>query len=335
MAPLRALLVTTILLAGCQGANPPGPTDPFFGRTRIEPPHTGAVPGPSAVAPYCPAPPQVTLPPTMMPLPGASSTVEPVSSLALNESGDPIAIPEEARRMESPNRQIASRAATTNVPAPEESLKTVVDVPVTLATTASPVVSAGYQETPAADPRSMATATGRERIYQTISPRPKDVLARSSPRSAIVHTASSTPPTARPIDIMDLPPPSNAVQEAEANDGVRLVSATVAIKDPTTAGTTADSFAQPSLYSYDPQYAWLRGRLEYSQIDHCWKLRYIPVDGVTDPFGGSVILANTKALSGYERGNFVEIQGKLGSTNPENRTFSPTFEVKTVKLVRK
>lgn len=318
MAPLRALLVTVVLLAGCQGSQPPGPTDPFFGRTRIEPPHTGAVPGPSAVAPYCPAPPQVTLPPAMTPLPGASSTIDPVSSLAFSQSSDPIAIPAEAREMEMPSRQIVSRTVAADVSTPEEQLRISLEMPATASS-----------ETHAADPRNMATAAGRERVYQTISPRPKDAPARSTRSVAAASTA------AHPIDIMDLPPPSNAVQKAEASDGVRLVSATVAIKDPAVSRPASESFSPAALYSYDPQYAWLRGRLEYSQIDHCWKLRYIPVDGVTDSFGGSVILTNTEALSGYERGNFVEIQGKLGSTNPENRTFSPTFEVQTVKLVRK
>ncbi len=150
--------------------------------------------------------------------------------------------------------------------------------------------------------------------------------------------AGSTRPkivaTGRPIDIMDLPPASD--------NSVRQVSATFEIKDPVgqNARTPAqnlvsESPASPSLYSYDPQYGWLRGRLEYSQIDHHWKLRYIPVDGVTDQYGGSVILGNTTVLSGYERGDSVEVRGTLTSTNPDNRTFSPTFEIQTIKRLRK
>lgn len=348
MAPLRALLATAILFTGCQGSNPPGPTDPFFGRTRIEPPHTGAVPGPSAVAPYYnPAAPQVTLPPAMVPLPGATSTVDPSPSLVFTQSDDPIAIPAAARQVENPNRQIASASQDLRSGTPDAPAKTATPIPVTIAKNASPVApTASSHETLLAGHRSLTATAERERIYQTIGPRPKQVVV-SEAGPAVLQTASSATlspkvPVSGTIDIMDLPPPSEAAQPAQATADVQLVSAIVEINDPagqaaatSTQGGAPVSFSQSSLYSYDPQYRQLRGRLEYSQIDHCWKLRYIPVDGMTDRFGGSVILANTDTLSGYERGDFVEVHGKLASTNPDNRTFSPTFEVQTVKLVRK
>jgi len=77
-------------------------------------------------------------------------------------------------------------------------------------------------------------------------------------------------------------------------------------------------------YGYDPEYRWLRGRLEYSQIDRRWKLRYIPIDGRTDSFGGSVFLPETALPPGCERGDFVEARGRLGATEGQGG-FAPEY----------
>jgi hypothetical protein len=72
--------------------------------------------------------------------------------------------------------------------------------------------------------------------------------------------------------------------------------------------------------------------LEYSEIDRRWKLRYIPIDGATDEFGGSVLLSNASQLSGYERGQFVEVHGTLGrAREDENRGYAPEFEIHQIR----
>jgi hypothetical protein len=116
------------------------------------------------------------------------------------------------------------------------------------------------------------------------------------------------------VDIDDLPPAKSTGQpQTSYRPGtIQLVSAVEEID---------------RRYGYAPQYEWLRGKLEFSESDHHWKLRYIPVDGVTDSFGGSVILTDTPLLSGYERGDFVEVAGKLISASPDKHTFAPTYEV--------
>jgi hypothetical protein len=90
-------------------------------------------------------------------------------------------------------------------------------------------------------------------------------------------------------------------------------------------------FEPTSRYDYDPQYKWIRGRLEYSQIARQWKLRYIPIDGETDQFGGSVILSDTSLLSGYERGDFVEVHGQLESASPTDSEYSPEYRISQIK----
>ena len=107
-----------------------------------------------------------------------------------------------------------------------------------------------------------------------------------------------------------------------------------------TAAKAADSVAKAAdsstlaLYGYDPNYAWLRGKLEYSQVDRQWKLRYIPVEGDGDDYGGSVALSDSAALSGYERGDLVEVHGRVQSQQVK-KGFAPLYEVADIKPLRR
>ncbi len=91
----------------------------------------------------------------------------------------------------------------------------------------------------------------------------------------------------------------------------------------------AEFTPQPN-YGHDPDYKFLRGKLEYSQIDRRWKLRYIPIDGRTDRYGGSVVLPDTSLLSGCERGDFIEVRGQIGRHDPK-KGFAPTYQADEVK----
>jgi hypothetical protein len=223
------------------------------------------------------------------------------------------------------SRQLASRNATSADLKSESSSEAK-----TAAATVSTVAAKAASPAAPVEPQK----SGRERIYQTIGPRPKDVVASSSSQT-IPPTMTSAVPTSRyaaasrqPVDIMDLPSPS----------GIQLVSAIEEVKDSSRGsgiGVMQEVVPSRSLYGYDPQYGWLRGRLEYSQIDRRWKLRYIPIDGETDKFGGSVILTTTTLLSGYERGDFVEVHGKLVPPKPESRSFSADYEVQKIERAGK
>ncbi len=86
-------------------------------------------------------------------------------------------------------------------------------------------------------------------------------------------------------------------------------------------------------YGYDPSYGWLRGRLEYSASQQQWKLRYIPIDGATDQFGGSVVLAAGAATQGLRAGDFVTAQGRVVGASQPGRGFSPRYEVASIEPV--
>ena len=87
----------------------------------------------------------------------------------------------------------------------------------------------------------------------------------------------------------------------------------------------------PAKYGYDTDYGSLQGRLEYLESQQQWKLRYIPIDGDTDRYGGSVIIADTSALADYQPGDFVTVQGTIDKPSGTSRSFAPTYRVASVK----
>ena len=97
--------------------------------------------------------------------------------------------------------------------------------------------------------------------------------------------------------------------------------------------TTMSSFVESrrveSRYAYEPSYRWLKGRLEYSHLNRRWKLRYIPISGDMDRFGGSVILADSEQLRAFQAGDFIRVDGHLsGDRTPGN--FAPLFHAERI-----
>jgi hypothetical protein len=84
-------------------------------------------------------------------------------------------------------------------------------------------------------------------------------------------------------------------------------------------------------YAFDPEYAWLQGRLEYSRASEEWKLRYIPIDGETDEFGGSVVLSNPEQLGDLAAGDFVRVRGGLLERKSEGTSFAPMFRIDQIQ----
>ncbi len=89
-----------------------------------------------------------------------------------------------------------------------------------------------------------------------------------------------------------------------------------------------------SAYEHDKSYQRLRGKLEYSSVTSQWKLRYIPIDGETDSYGGSVVIANSGAFEGYRAGEFVTIEGSIVSEKSSGTRFAPKYEVNDVERQR-
>ncbi len=287
-------LVLGFALLGCRGAASPGPVDPFLGPTRVPPPATGSV--------YTPPPdpyyfqPQSVAPQSMAPVsafPQASISALGGASVGGNSVG--------------------SRPAETWSATPSFAGATLVS------DAATPDLR------PQPDPLAAASATvNREPIIRVLEPAPR---AAPAPTERLYN-----PTPTRVVNIVDLP----RVAPADPGAGFRLVSAV----EPNNAanpvvlaagGQPAQAFVPPAgNYGFDPSYAWLRGRLEYSQVDRQWKLRYIPVDGNTDQYGGSVVVANEAALAGCERGEFVAVHGRVTGTGGDHG-FAPLYEVTSLQ----
>ena len=77
-------------------------------------------------------------------------------------------------------------------------------------------------------------------------------------------------------------------------------------------------------YGFDANYAWLQGQLEYSDATKQWKLRYVPINGPTDRYGGSVVLGPTPALAGYKAGDFVSVKGQVASGSTGQGSYRAT-----------
>jgi hypothetical protein len=78
-------------------------------------------------------------------------------------------------------------------------------------------------------------------------------------------------------------------------------------------------------YSHAADYQTLRGKLEYSASLKQWKLRYIPIDGRTDRYGGSVILPASPDLAGFKPGDLVEVRGAMPATRISSSGFAPQY----------
>jgi hypothetical protein len=88
--------------------------------------------------------------------------------------------------------------------------------------------------------------------------------------------------------------------------------------------------ASPKLSSFATDYTWLRGQLDYSAVDRRWKLRYIPIDGETDRYGGSVVLVDSPRLAPFQRGQWVEVRGRLARPGREETGYAPPYEVTSI-----
>jgi hypothetical protein len=115
----------------------------------------------------------------------------------------------------------------------------------------------------------------------------------------------------------------------------RLDAAATSTTSTTTAPTSAAGNSNnganagtSSQYSHARDYSVLRGRLEHSQASRRWKLRYISATASADQiddYGGSVELAPSPLLAGFESGDFVVAQGAIGTRNADASDYAPLY----------
>ena len=339
---LSLLICAFVLLPGCCGRSSNSGTDPFYGYTRVPPPGTGSIYGQSTDPYYRGTPnsaPNSTAPlfdqpkaPAPKTLPANPGTMAPVN---------PGAAPSDGNRYLPPGRSFNYQG---QIGSPGSGSATRVRPPsyANRQSTADAVPHLADRGTKPAD-RTAGNVTSRNPIIQVVPPRPKATTISNSAgtraNGVSIQPRRSTP-RGQAVDIMDLPDASSSTGPDRSTakrqeNGFRLVSATEDAPGRgkvVAAATSCDSnvgLATRGKYGHDPEYRRLRGKLEHSQVDGCWKLRYIPIDGATDDFGGSVVLTDVSLLTGIERGDFVEIRGKIGPRDAAHDAathgFAPTY----------
>lgn len=333
MIRLLFAVVLALALAGCKGSNGKTPIDPFYGQTKIPPPGTGQISRRPANDPYyrnqaATSPqgnPETTTglaanshpaaSPTLVAQPDAATP--PANRSAARRPGDQIEIPLSARRR-IPTSGEKTAAGSSSVAANPPS---------------RPAAAASSAAASAASPAAP------ERIVQTITPRGEDA-ARQPP--AIHSPPSATRATAAAVDIMDLPPVGSGAT-IRRDDQVQRASAVAAASKPVAA--TAIGKAQPIArgtrnspdplgnFGYSTDYRRLRGRLEYLEKQQLWKLRYIPIDGPTDQYGGSVVFEESDALARFKPGDFVEVRGELAERTQAGKDFAPGYQIAEIRAL--
>ena len=64
-------------------------------------------------------------------------------------------------------------------------------------------------------------------------------------------------------------------------------------------------------YGHAQDYTRLQGQLEYSASNRTWKIRYIPIHGQQDAYGGQFVLSDRSRLEAFQAGDYVTIEGAI------------------------
>jgi hypothetical protein len=163
----------------------------------------------------------------------------------------------------------------------------------------------------------------------------------AQPLATALRSADQRAAVAQLPELGDFPKPSAATNGGfRANTSQPATSVTNATGGAQTTGAKSAQSASPVAtstpstnvpgYGYDEKYQRLQGKLEFSQSQQRWKLRYIPIDGETDAFGGSVVLPENEKLNGFSAGDFVIIQGRVNTSRGPADGFSPPYLIERV-----
>jgi len=81
---------------------------------------------------------------------------------------------------------------------------------------------------------------------------------------------------------------------------------------------------QTPAYGFDETYSRLTGRLDYSNLDGRWLLRYVSPDNRPDRFGGVVHIIPMGQMTGLRNGDFVTADGRIDATGNGLPVFTAT-----------
>ena len=323
------LLLAPVLLGGCR--NSPQAMDPFLPRTTVPPPSTGSAVG--APAPYYPgaAGPAPAASPGSLYTPPGGSYNYPAEGTPMGAPGSAPASPQPTDRFPMTRRDDATKQSSNatlrdRMPTSiRSSLAESNSIRDSAVKPASAELAVGQSSTP-------SKASSQVKIVRVVDSGNRNIDDQSATNFAYRDEEPGRLPAADDaIDIMDLPPARTAANGLQGSRRVALAS----YEESGSARTSAsDSQSQPTShneeerYAFDRAYLWLKGQLEYSLVDRRWKLRYIPIDGETDHYGGSVVLEG-EIPAEFQPGDFVVVRGALsGDAAPAH--FAPNYRFDSI-----
>lgn len=260
----------------------------------------------------------------------------PLSSIALDDTdptrGTMVNRPAGRRRMSAPGDADQRRAVTVayNEPLAEGAIEAQVEAE-------SPDPAAARDPFRVADRESAASSA--EPAAET----PVEPIARSAPlrlgggssslRIVATHDESAQPEAAEAAPQVEALEERSGVGESpwKVVGSVRPCSESPVVatgfREVVREGAAAAAPSSGSAtFGHDADYRWLRGKLEYSASARQWKLRYIPINGQTDQYGGSVVLDGQEHLAQLQPGQWVTAHGRV-SAGRAGRGFAPVYEL--------
>jgi len=337
----RSLMTLGFLLvvAGCRQSGPV--VNPFMGSTTVPPPPTGqAVPAQSAPY-YQGAPGGSGQPGTMQPIPGGR--VPPASIPPSNNSGGsgtrnsmPPATPYGSQsRTQSPaaadmlassvhrDSELVTASAVdidgfVNASASEPPIRIPADPPANVVARAEQAGNLSPRPAPAVLPPAVER-DARPVYHPRLSSAAEAALSSELTASRIVHTSG------RAVEITDLP--AAGTLHGRSGGGVRTAS----YEQPIAEDVQRIAVEPQARYGHDVGYRVLQGKLQYAHSSGDWKLRYIPIDGQTDDYGGSVQIVNPELLDEFQPGDYVRVQGRIVATGADHGSFAPRYTIASIE----
>jgi hypothetical protein len=344
-----AVILAAAALTGCRSSQPA--TNPFL-RTTVPPPATGegavVVPG----EPYGAAPPPGVVAPAA---PGAVAPA-PVAPPALDLRHPPGG--DYQYHQSSVGQPGAGKVDTVDAAAPGAIAlggpSNAVQEALALSREPIPTKAVNYEEFGGKLPGEVLPGE-RPRGGDASAEEQRDALRPASTLRIVGGDAGSSTATMAPVASVTPPsvgPPLQVTVGGGSQPGVAtpaVAAASSAIPagvawNPAIAAATTKQPSEPAAapatpaataraeYAFTPDYTSLSGRLEYSQTARQWKLRYIPIDGKTDSYGGSVVLPNSPEMASFKSGDRVAVRGRLAG-GPSTGSFSPLYQLERVERV--
>ncbi|MDZ4819113.1 MAG: hypothetical protein SGJ20_09095 [Planctomycetota bacterium] len=353
----------SIGVLGCQA--PPAPFDPFMtGNTTIAPPGTAlptaspyygtgvSAPVVTQGAPGAPGfGPGTVAPPTAV-APAPAATVAPEIPIKRNAQGY---LPSGGFSIPQSSTSAINTPGLANAPPPNTYYDPRLRALVTNPTSTDSLIPS-HSPLPAVLQTSGSSASGAtsNAVFQTPAPaavdryvRPKsldrnsglpeisDLPMAATVSSAPLNSSANFQPNVSNVPLLNGGVATTTVANSQFDSSQAVWQGTdnrVQLTSGAGAGGSIAAKSEPGgTYNHDAGYRTLQGKLDYLQSCGIWKLRYIPVDGQTDDYGGSVVLSDKSRLNGFSSGDFVTVQGRLTGATTQSQDYSVPYQIDQIQ----